>query len=185
MEIQPYCNPSPSPPAGNARTWGESNCALARLLAGHRRILKAAIETAEAIGRSIDEVIPLMVALCRRTCRFCPEPCCITNTVWFDFRDLLFLHLTGVSIPVCQAVSEPGEACPFLGHHGCRQPAHLRPWMCIQYLCPAQRAILERQGQAVLGGLLDKIETINRQRTMMETDVVGCLRTSHRVRTRK
>ena len=169
---------------GDLCTWRESNCALARLLARHRHVLKGAISTAEAIGRGIDELTPLMVALCRQTCRFCPEPCCITNTVWFDFQDLLFLHLTGAPIPDCQAVSAPKEACPFLGYYGCRQLPRLRPWMCIQYLCPAQRIILERQQRTVRIGLLDKIETIKRQRFLMETNITRCIKSSHRIKTK-
>lgn len=176
MQNAPYRSDAPVPLSGDARTWRDSNCALARLLAMHRRVLKAPIATAEAIGRGIDELTPLMLALCRRTCRFCPEPCCITNTVWFDFQDLLFFHLTGGPIPARQAASGLKEACPLLGHHGCRQPPRIRPWMCIQYLCPAQRAIIEKQGPCVLGGLMEKIETIKRQRAMMETDVVRCIR---------
>ena len=118
--------------------WQESNCALARLLAIHRRTLERAIAVAVEIRRGIDELTPLMAALCGRTCRFCPEPCCIGHTVWIDFRDLLFLHLLKEPIPPCQAASGPGEACPFLTHHGCRLPPRIRPWMCIQYICPAQ-----------------------------------------------
>lgn len=163
--------------SGNDRVWRESNCALARLLAFHRHLLKSAMATAGAIERGIDELTPRMAALCRRTCQFCPEPCCITNTVWFDFQDLLFFHLTGAPIPVRQAASAPTEACPFLGCRGCRQPPRNRPWVCIQYLCPVQRNILEKQGRTVLSGLLHKIETIDKQRAAMEADVVRSVKT--------
>jgi len=152
--------------------WQESNCALARLLAIHRQALGRAIALAVKIRREINELTPLMAALCIRTCRFCPAPCCIGNTVWIDFRDLLFLHLLEEPIPPCQAVSDPSEACPFLSHHGCRLPPRIRPWMCIQYLCPTQRAVLERKGQPTTADLLDKIERIEKQRTSLEGEVV-------------
>jgi hypothetical protein len=174
--------PAPSLPSGDFQTWQESNCALARLLSRYRHVLNTAVATAETIGQGIDELMPLMVALCRRTCRFCPEPCCITNTVWFDFQDLLFFHLTDAPIPVRQAASMPKEACPFLGPRGCTQPPRVRPWMCIQYLCPAQRAILERQGGWVLGDVSRKIETINQQRSMLEADLVRCIRNNRRIK---
>ncbi|WP_419660439.1 hypothetical protein Dvar_08010 [Desulfosarcina variabilis str. Montpellier] len=185
MKNDSYRDSEPAASPGELCTWRESNCALAQLLARHRHALKGAIATAETIGRSIDELTPLMVALCRRTCRFCPEPCCITNTVWFDFQDLLFFHLTGAPIPDCQAVSEPKEACPFLGHHGCSQPPRNRPWMCIQYLCPAQRTILERQQRTVWIGLMDKIEFIKRQRRLMETDITRCIKSTHRIKAKR
>lgn len=152
--------------------WQESNCALTRLLAIHRRDLGRAVATAMEIRRGIDELTPLMAALCSRTCRFCPEPCCIGNTVWIDFRDLLLLHLLDEPIPPRQATSGPGEACPFLTHHGCRLPPRIRPWMCIQYICPAQRAVLNRKGRPSMAALRGKIKRIERKRLRMEAEVI-------------
>lgn len=157
---------------GAAVQWRESNTALARLLARHPRILNRAIAKAVEIGRGIDELTPSMAALCIRTCRFCPEPCCITNTVWFDFQDLLFFHLLHACIPAYQAVAEPNDACPFLSHHGCRLPPRTRPWMCIRYLCPAQCRILENQGPPPASDLTGKIAIIAKQRAGMEAEVV-------------
>lgn len=152
--------------------WQKSNCALARLLANHRRVLGKARTAAVEIRRGIDELAPSMAALCVRTCRFCPEPCCINNTVWIDFRDLLFLHLLEAPIPPCQATSDPGDACPFLSHYGCRLPPRIRPWMCIQYVCPTQRVVLKRKGRSATTALLGKIERIEKKRFMMEAEVI-------------
>jgi hypothetical protein len=156
--------------------WQESNCALARLLAMHRRGLDRAVTVAGEIRRAIDALAPWMAALCSRTCRFCPDPCCITNTVWIDFRDLLYLHLLDEAIPGCQAVSDPQDACPFLRHRGCRLPWRIRPWMCIQYICPAQRAVLKKAGQAAGLALFDKIRRTRINRIRMEADVVRCIK---------
>ncbi|WP_372683325.1 hypothetical protein [Desulfosarcina sp.] len=152
--------------------WQESNCALARLLAIHRRTLERAIVVAVEIRRGIDELTPLMAALCGRTCRFCPEPCCINHTVWIDFRDLLFLHLLDEPIPPCQAASGPGMACPFLSHYGCRLPPRIRPWMCIRYICPTQRALLKKTERNRVAALLGKIKRIENKRIRMETEVI-------------
>ena len=162
------------------RGWQVSNGALASLLANHRRILGRAVRTAATIRRGMDELAPLMAALCRRTCRFCPEPCCINNTVWFDFRDLLLFHLLEAPIPSRQAASDADHACPFLDHHGCRLPSQIRPWMCIQYICPAQLSVLKKDGQASLAGLLAKIDRIGKQRLRMEAQVVRRLRRMRR-----
>ncbi|BBO76352.1 hypothetical protein DSCW_37690 [Desulfosarcina widdelii] len=117
-----------------------------------------------------------MEALRRRTCRFCPEPCCITNTVWFDFRDLLAMHLLDELIPFRQAAAESGEPCPFLGHHGCRLPWRMRPWMCLKYICPAQRALMKKDGRPDPAGLGDQIIKIEDQRFQMETEVIARIR---------
>ncbi|WP_155317121.1 hypothetical protein [Desulfosarcina alkanivorans] len=159
-----------------ARKWHASNCALARLLNGHRRELQHAVAMAADIRRGIDRLASSMTALCRRTCRFCPEPCCITNTVWIDFRDLLYLHLLDEPIPPCQAASDPGEACPFLSHRGCLLPLRIRPWMCIRYLCPTQRAVLHSKGRPATAVLLDQIERIDNNRLRLETEVIRCIR---------
>jgi hypothetical protein len=92
--------------------------------------------------------------------------------VWIDFRDLLFLHLLEEPVPPCQATSDPKEACPFLSHHGCRLPPRIRPWMCIQYICPTQRAVLNRKGRPTAAALFGKIERIDMQRVKMEAEVI-------------
>jgi hypothetical protein len=165
------------------RQWQESNCALTRLLAIHRRDLGMAVLVAMEIRCGIDELTPVMAALCNRTCRFCPEPCCINHTVWIDFRDLLFLHLLDEPIPPCQAASGPKEACPFLTHHGCRLPPRIRPWMCIQYICPTQRAILDRKGRPATAALLGKIERIEKKRVRMEAEVIRRIKRRRRTST--
>ena len=154
------------------RQWEKTNCALARLLTSHHRDLKAAIRIAVEIGRGIDDLADQMAILCLRTCRFCPEPCCITNTVWFDFRDLLLFHLLELHIPACQAVSDINDACPFLSHRGCRLPTRNRPWMCIQYLCPPQLTILKGQRSSAAITMREKMDMIDRQRAKLEAVVV-------------
>jgi hypothetical protein len=152
--------------------WEKTNCALARLLTLYHHELKSALAIAVEIGRGIDGLAAQMDILCRRTCRLCPEPCCITNTVWFDFRDLLFFHLLNLHIPACQAVSDVNDACPFLSHRGCLLSPRNRPWMCLQYLCPAQLAILKNQSCSAAITMRKKMERIDKQRVEMEREVV-------------
>ena len=156
--------------------WRESNGALARLLDSHRAGLVRAVVVAERIGRGIDALMPRLHALCRRTCRFCPDPCCILNTVWFDFRDLLFLHLLRIPIPPFQAASDSHTPCPYLTGCGCVLPPRSRPFMCLRYLCPAQRSILRKEGDRSRYALLERIEAIDLRRQQMEADVVRCIR---------
>jgi hypothetical protein len=156
-----------------SRQWQQSNCALKRLLNRHRPLLGRAAATAGTIRREIDELIHTMEALHRRTCRFCPEPCCITNTVWFDFRDLLAMHLLDELIPSRQAATESGEPCPFLDHHGCRLPWRMRPWMCLKYICPAQQTLMKKYGRPDPDALADRIGRIEDQRFQLETEVIA------------
>jgi hypothetical protein len=163
------------PRAGDStrsRQWQQSNCALKRLLNRHRPLLGKAVAGAVTVRRGIDELVHTMEALRRRTCRFCPEPCCITNTVWFDFRDLLTMHLLDECLPCHQAATEPGEPCLFLGHHGCRLPWGLRPWMCVKYICPAQQLLLKKDGRPDAVALAECIGRIEKQRFRMESEVI-------------
>lgn len=162
-----------SPPT---RQWRESNCALKRLLNTHRSVLNKAAVMADGIRCEISRLAASMEALRRRTCRFCPEPCCIANTVWIDFRDLLMLHLLDEPIPAQQAATEPGEACPFLDGHGCRLPWRMRPWMCLKYICPTQLTILKKDGRPDPAALYGNIDKIANQRLEMETEVLARIR---------
>ena len=166
-----------------SRQWQQSNCALKRLLNRHRPLLGRAAATAGTIRRGIDELIHTMEALRLRTCHFCPEPCCITNTVWFDFRDLLAMHLLDEFLPARQAATESGEPCPFLDHHGCRLPWRMRPWMCIKYICPAQRVLMKKNGQPDSAVLADHIDRIEEQRFRMEADVLDRIGMRRNIRT--
>lgn len=158
------------------RQWLISNCALARLLECHRQRLSKSISMAKGIRKAIDTLIPSMAELSRRTCRFCPEPCCVTNTVWLDFRDLLLLHLLEAPVPARQASADPGVACPHLGHRGCRLPWAIRPWMCIKYICPAQRAILKKRGPPASAAMSAAIHRIDERRLVLEEEVVRRIR---------
>jgi len=177
LQIRFCPNAGDMPPT---RQWRESNCALKRLLHFHRPVLGKATVLAGEIRNEIKRLSTFMEALRRRTCRFCPTPCCIANTVWIDFRDLLMLHLLDEPLPAQQAITQPGEACPFLGGHGCRLPWVLRPWMCLKYICPNQLAILtkeKRPDPAALNGSIDRIEN---QRLRMETEVLGRIKRKRR-----
>lgn len=158
--------------ASATRRWRTSNDALARLLARHRPVLTDAVVMARRIRHAVEDLVPAMTALCRRACRFCPEPCCITNTVWFDFRDLLVLHLLGEAVPSRQAAADPGEDCPYLGGRGCTLPWSIRPWMCVKYMCPTHLGILESGGWPQPAALWNRIDSIENQRLQMETEVL-------------
>ena len=164
----------------SADAWRVSNCALSRLLAAHRRHLAPAVASARRIRRALAPLIAAMASLNRQTCRFCPEPCCIANTVWFDFRDLLCFHLLEYRLPAQQAATEPGEACPFLGGRGCRLPWHRRPWMCVKYICPTQLAGLNRAGRPDPAALDGRIAAIENQRVQVETDVLVGIKPKNR-----
>ena len=60
------------------------------LLAGHD--LRRAFLLAEEIGELLQTLFPVMEDLCQATCAGCRRPCCRRAHVWYDFKDLVFMH---------------------------------------------------------------------------------------------
>lgn len=139
--------PSGPPPIpwADPDDWRAANAAVARLV---RRPSGPLMNLAHQLDATLARAYPRLDALCRITCPHCPDPCCLSATIWLDFRDLLRLHLTGRPIPPAQPRSRPGETCRYAGPAGCRLPRPQRPFICTWYLCPAQTAALRRTGEA-------------------------------------
>jgi hypothetical protein len=151
-----------------ALKWSQSNQTLHQVVGGHRTEFGKAAAVAEKIRRRLESLFPLLDELNRRTCPFCPEPCCITNKVWFDFIDLIFMHLVETQIPAMQLCADTHEPCRFLSHQGCRLPRLIRPWACTQYLCSTQRSILSSSDSSRRDGLNAGLQSIHDARLELE-----------------
>ena len=139
-------------------------------------VLSSAAVEAAGIHQDTERLSDLMESLSRRTCRCCPEPCCIAKTVGIDFRDLLVLHLLNEPIPAQQAATESGQAGPFLNRRGCRLPWRMRPWMCRTYICSAQLALLKKDGRPNPAARCNRIVRIESQRLCRATEVLDRIR---------
>jgi len=125
-------------------TWATSNQALDRLICRHHRYIKPAARIAAVIRQELELIFPLLDTVCRLTCPWCPDPCCIVTKVWYDFIDLIFLHLIEVPLPPGPLAFRPEDPCRYLSSKGCQLSRLIRPWGCIQYTCPTQRKNLHR-----------------------------------------
>ena len=138
-----FFSAAPGPMGGG--TWQQSNLALGRLIRNRRTELGKASALAALIHKRLTDLFPLLDNLCRSTCPWCPDPCCIVNKVWFDFQDLLFMHLCEHPIPPVQLRGEMNDACPYLNHRGCMLPRIIRPWACTRYICATQANHLSKK----------------------------------------
>ncbi len=129
---------------GPSETWVSSNQVLDRLICYHHKDIKPATRIATAINHELETIFPLLDKICRRTCPWCPDPCCIVTKVWYDFIDLVFLHLIEVPLPPGPMAYQLEEPCRYLSSRGCKLPRLIRPWGCIQYICPTQRKNVHR-----------------------------------------
>ncbi|MCF8111893.1 MAG: hypothetical protein K9J85_10440 [Desulfobacteraceae bacterium] len=140
----------PGPPWDTPQSWRAANKAVSCLLDSHRRWPGPLFETSTMIRDRIEELDFLYRQLCTETCPFCPQPCCITADIWFDLKDLIFLHAEGLPVPANSPQKLRGMPCPFLGFRGCGLPRTTRPWICTWYLCPVQKLRLKKHRKDLL-----------------------------------
>ena len=160
------------PPWSSAATWREANQTIELLVRLHFVRLKQATRLAFDLASHLAAIFPQMNDLCARTCRWCPDPCCLVAKAWIDFQDLLFLHLSGQSIPPSQLLDSATDTCRFLGVKGCRLPRIARPWICTRYLCPPQMVNLRREPFEIQQGFNETIQNIKLLRRAMEAEFI-------------
>jgi hypothetical protein len=160
------------PPWHSSVQWREINAAFQYLGRRHDDRLDRCRRLANRLALQLTALFPLMDDLCRTTCPDCRAPCCQTALVWFDFKDLLFLHLAGLQPPVSQPLYPNRRFCRFLSSRGCRLPRLSRPWLCTWYLCPPQTAML-RSRRICLDDEKARIKSLRRDMENEFISVVG------------
>ncbi len=133
---------SPGIPWNRRETWAEANASLAWTRWRAPSELALARECARKLEALLSRFSPELDRLCRLSCPWCPDPCCLRAKVWFDFTDLLFVHLSGQDIPPRQPITDWDQHCAYLGPKGCTLPRLSRPWICTWYLCLPQRKLI-------------------------------------------
>lgn len=136
-------------------------------------VRKTLLPRAREMGRLMQDLAIQMETLCANTCSHCPDPCCLTASVWFDFRDLLGFHLLGTPIPIGQPASDYQGRCRYMAPRGCRLPRLIRPWICTWYLCPVQSRWLKKQPGPAGRRLLAALERMKTRRTELETQFLA------------
>ncbi len=148
--------------------WQEANQTLDHLM----QIYGTGLETAKSLARSVRKnlalIFPILDQMNALTCPWCPDPCCITAKVWFDFKDLVFLHLSGIDIPTAQLIRNLKDSCRYLGLNGCTLNRTSRPWVCTWYLCPTQTAILRKNAYQAGNQISTAFKKIKDNRRTME-----------------
>ena len=160
------------PPWGSDAAWGAANRSLDSLIQRNRMTLGSVVILAQKVQARLVSFFALLDDLCRVTCPWCPDPYCLAARVWIDFKDLLFLHLAGHSIPPEQLLSDFKESCRYLGPRGCKLPRISRPWVCTWYLCPTQKAILRRKSRHTRDKFSSLIQAVKICRTEMEAEFI-------------
>ena len=130
-------------------------------------------QTARRLKDSLETVFPLLESLCDRTCADCQAPCCHIATVWFDYKDLIFMHLSNQALAVAQLTRSRDGVCSCCGPSGCHLPRLSRPWTCSWYLCPTQKNLLGEMPGQPLGMFEETVTAIKRLRKQLEADFIS------------
>ena len=153
--------------------WGQVHLSLQHLCTRHQAPLDAARHTARDMQSCLETLFPLLDSLCSQTCPACQTPCCHVATVWFDFKDLVFMHLGGLPLATGQLTRTPEGTCSCCGPTGCRLPRLSRPWTCTWYLCPTQKNLLAGMPGNTLARFETAVAAIKRLRQQLEAEFIG------------
>jgi len=132
-------------------------------------------EQAKALQADYETVFPLLDRACEATCPWCPTPCCFVADARFDFKDMLFIHLARVPVPLGQPRGDGHAVCRYLGPSGCLLPRTSRPWICTWYLCPMQKQWFFTYDEAGYRQLGKATDSIKKQRKELELQYVRVL----------
>jgi len=164
--------PDLAPPWRTSETWHEANQSVANHLKLYRSQLKRLETSILEIKGRMEHIFSMLDELCNNTCPWCPTPCCLSAMVWFDFRDLLSLHLRGKGIPPSQPMSNIKETCCYLGPRGCSLSRICRPWICSWYLCDTQLAYIRKKDFEAQTEFEQDMQAVKTQRKAMEKEFI-------------
>ena len=160
------------PPWRHVEEWHEANQTMVHLMQLHKKQLDQVSNIADSISRLLQAVFPDLASLCNQTCPWCPEPCCMAATVWFDFKDLVFQHASGYDLPPNQVKRDRAGHCSYLGAKGCRLDRFSRPWICTWYICESQKRILFGRERHMKLRIDKTLGTIRQLRRKLETTFI-------------
>jgi hypothetical protein len=135
----------PYPPWGTKELWSEANSTLHYIIENHYKELQKARDIAERLHAEYQLLFPAIENLSTTTCPKCKNPCCLHAKPYFDFRDLIYLHLSNEQIPEMQTIADSSDQCRYITHVGCSLNRSQRPWICTWYICPSQLTIISTE----------------------------------------
>ena len=164
--------PTLSPPWRSVCDWKTASISIDFHLNRYYQDLKPAIKIARVIYSRLESINGALDDLGRITCSRCPEICCLSASPWYDLRDLVYLHLNQLPIPLSQTISGIGETCCYISHRGCKLPRSIRPWICTWYLCPSQTASARKNNAGLRQPLSRALEEIKALRKDLENEFI-------------
>ncbi len=116
---------------------------------------------AREIRSLYDSLSEPLEQLCVSICPDCKDVCCERATIWYDFKDILYLYFGLGIFPYTQIKKIPGQGrphCVNLEETGCLLPRRERPFVCTWYFCPQATAL--PQQNTFFSAKMDKIKAL-------------------------
>ncbi|SMC71618.1 hypothetical protein SAMN02746065_10854 [Desulfocicer vacuolatum DSM 3385] len=160
-------------PWHNEKEWQEITLFFDTVKRVHATALDPVVQHARQISELFESLSRPMDDLCTVTCINCEDICCQKATIWYDFKDLLYLYFAFGRLPAGQIAKHKDPTghlqCHKLLPTGCLLSRLERPFVCTWYLCPAQKQIF-MSGNGVNGKhFMEKLNQIKRLRNEMES----------------
>lgn len=129
-------------------------------------------DLAEQITSNYNLVEAQQEKLCACSCTVCLDVCCVKATVWYDFKDLLYLYFATGGLPDRQIRKTDENCCCHLTPSGCSIARNARPFICSWYICAAQK-----QDMNSLSGegreLLERLDQLKLLRKSLESRYIS------------
>ncbi len=113
--------------------------------------------------------------ICSHSCPGCLDVCCIRATLWFDFKDLLYIYFAFGSLPKAQIskkIDDGVQSCCHLTEKGCSLSRTQRPFVCTWYFCPPQKEYLSLQDSEMQNTIDGHLKEIKLLREKIEDEFI-------------
>ncbi len=129
---------------------------------------------ADQIRQAFEALSDPMDVLCNATCMACGDICCKKATIWYDFKDLVYLHFAFGRLPETQikkVLDKTGTPhCMHFTETGCNLSRLERPFVCTWYLCPTQKQVMTSHEQGPDHTLLETVDHLKMLRHQIESE---------------
>jgi hypothetical protein len=164
-----------SAPWMTAASWKEANRSIRNLVEEPFGRLSSARSLAWSVRIRLERSFNILNDACLETCPYCPDPCCLKASPWFDYRDLIYLHLNELAIPPGQPIADWKTTCRYYHPRGCILDRISRPWICTWYLCPVQTAKMRNRRNNQWSDLVRILGEIKTRRKAMENAFIRAI----------
>jgi len=163
-------------PWDTAEEWGQVFLSIKRIDGLYRQELGRVYKTANQIRHRFEEISGAVEKLCSHTCGHCEDICCIRASIWFDFKDLLYIFFGLNKFPASQIIKNASgnreRACCHFSEKGCMLSRLERPFVCTWYICSVQKKYQALHHQKLDQNFDQTLLEIKKLRNKMEDEFI-------------